>query len=71
MLLNKFLKSVPISGLMTFTEINISLMVSINEFHRQPIVLGPILEIPSTYKNFCELKFSNILSQSRFAVDFI
>ena len=74
-LLKKFLIFVSGSDLVTFTKINASLTVPANEFKRRPIVhtCSPLIEVPSTYNNFCELKedFSNILSNGRFGVDFI
>ena len=73
LLLKKFLNFVSESDLVTFTKINVSFTVHVNEFQRRPIVhtCGPLIEVPSTYKNFCELRFSNILSHSRFGMDFI
>ena len=74
-LLKKFLKFVSGSDLVTFTKINVSFTVPANEFQRLPIVhtCGPLIEVPSTYNNFCELRedFSNILSHGRFGMDFI
>ena len=74
-LLKKFLKFVSGSDLVTFTKINVSLTVPANEFPGRPIVhtCGPLIEVPSTYNNFCELRedFSNILSHGRFGMDFI
>ena len=71
----KFLKFVSGSSLVTFTKINVSFTVTGNEFQRQPIVhtCGLLIEVPSTYNNFCELRedFSNILSRGRFGMDFI
>ena len=63
------------SGLVTFTKINVSLTIPVNEFERWPIVhtCDRLTEIPSTYNNFCELRedFSNILSHGRFGMGFI
>ena len=74
-LLEKFLKFVSGSDLVTFTKINVSFTVPANEFERRPIVhtCGPLIEVPSTYNNFFELRedFSNILSHGRFGTDFI
>ena len=65
-LLEKFLKFVSGSDLVTFTKINVSFTVPANEFQRRPIVhtCGPLIEVPSTYSNFWKLRedFSNILS---------
>ena len=74
-LLKKFLKFVSGSDLVTFTKINVSFTVPANEFQIRPIVhtCGPLIEVPSAYNNFCELRedFSNILSHGRFGKDFI
>ena len=74
-LLKKFLKFFSGSDLVTFTKINVTFTVPVNEFQRLPIVhrCGPLIEVSSTYNNFCELRedFSNILSHGRFGMDFI
>ena len=74
-LLKNFLKSVSGSDLVTFTKIDASFTVPANELQRRSIVHTrcPLIEVPSTYNNFCELRedFSNILSHGRFGMDFI
>ena len=74
-LLKKFLNFVSGSALVRFAKINVSFAVPVNEFQRRPIVhtCGPLLEVPLSYNNFCELRedFSNILSHDRFGMDFI
>ena len=70
-----FLKFVSGSDLVTFTKINVTFTVPVNEFQRRPIVhgCGPLIEVSSTCNNFCEFRedFSNILSHGRFGMDFI
>ena len=74
-LLKKFPKLVSRSDLVTFTKINVSFAVPVNEFQRRSVVYtcGPLIEVPSTYNNFYELreKVFNIFSHGRFGMDFI
>lgn len=75
--LKRFLKFVTGSDLLhTVSEIKIAFTYYVDsEFSRRPIAhtCGPLLELPSTYRSFCELRsdFSNILKSNDWQMDII
>lgn len=73
--LKKFLKFVTGTDSMFVTEIQVSFFLCDSEILRRPIAhtCGPVLELPSNYRNFCELRsdFSNILKADDWLMEIV
>ena len=74
-LLKKFLKFCTGSDIIIVTKLEVSFVYMESEFCRRPVAhtCGPLLELPSTYRNFPELRseFTNILKSSDWEMDIV
>ena len=73
--LKKLLKFLTGADTIIVDCIDVTFYASVSEFQRRPIAhtCGPMLELPSTYNNFCELReeFSNILHESTWEMNIV
>ena len=71
----KFMHFVTGSDIILVSSIKISFIAYTSKFSKRPIAhtCEPLLEIPVSYNNFCELRheFENILSASSWEMDWI
>ena len=74
-MLKKFLKFFTGCDVIIVKEIPVAFVIDGSEFSRRPVAhtCGPLLELPSTYRNFPELRseFTNILKSSDWEMDII
>lgn len=73
--LKRLLKFLTGSDLIIVQYIDVTFTKDQSEFTRRPIAhtCGPLLELPATYNNFCELRqeFSNILNESSWEMNIV
>ncbi|XP_057316245.1 uncharacterized protein LOC130657280 [Hydractinia symbiolongicarpus] len=73
--LKRLLQFLTGSELIIVNSLHIMFKKDVTEFSRRPIAhtCGPMLELPSTYNNFCELReeFTSILKKSTWEIDIV